>query len=316
MLKEGMIFKNYKELCTHLGWEIKEGNSKKSQMKELDTLCKWYKQGQKIVIELIYDYKKTKNDGRNKNNIYINPVEVILLFELKNMENPEIYFSNSKIYRTLGLFNSKFEELNYGDTNEIIHELVVDYITAKSFKITSKAEANRIIKRALKSMKDRRTIDYIEGRIIVGIDGSHRLATPEESRILTKLEKESLNEVDCCSFTQLEYRNLFFKYNRVLNQKIENTDINNFSHSYHGYCVISHNKLIADEIDRQCKDNNFKKLNDLFCEKLKATAKSKHKSAKSKMENSITFGEGVAIGEASEDFIKNFNKMIDIYVRS
>lgn len=315
MLIEGMIFKNYKELCSHLGWEIKEGNAKKAQMKELDAKCKWYKQGQKIVIEFVYEYEKTKEDGRSKNNVYINPVEVILLFALKGMEKPEIYFSNSKMYRILGLFNDKFEELNYGDTNEIIQELVVDYLTAKSFKITSKAEANRIIKRALKGMKNRRTIDYIEGRIIVGADDTHRVATPEEARILTKIEKECLDEVGCLNFTQLEYKNLFFKYNKLLKEKIEETSIKNFSHSYDGYCVISHNKLIADEIDRQCKDDNFKALNDLFCEKLRATAKSKHKSAKKKLENNTKFGEGIAFGEASEGYTKEFDRLIGRYVR-
>lgn len=315
MLTEGMVFKNYKELCAYLGWEVKEGNAKKSQMKELDTKCKWYKKGQKIVIEFVYEYEKPKEDGRSKNNVYINPVEVILLFALKDMEKPEIYFSNSKMYRVLGLFNDKFEELNYGETNEIIEELIVDYLTAKSFKITSKAEANRIIKRALIGMKNRRTIDYIEGRIIVGEDYSHRIATPEESRILTKLEKECLNEVGCLTYTQLEYKNLFFKYNKILKEKIKESGIKNFSHSYDGYCVISHNKLIADEIDRQCKDNNFKILNDLFCEKLRATAKSKHKSAKKKMEMNTGFGESIALGEASEEYIKDFDKMINKYIK-
>ena len=164
-------------------------------------------------------------------------------------------------------------------------------------------------------MKNRRTIDYIEGRIIVGADDTHRVATPEESRILTKIEKECLDEVGCLNFTQLEYKNLFFKYNKLLKEKIEETSIKNFSHSYDGYCVISHNKLIADEIDRQCKDDNFKALNDLFCEKLRAAAKSKHKSAKKKLENNTKFGEGIAFGEASEGYTKEFDRLIGRYVR-
>ena len=40
MLKNGQVFKNYKELCGFMGWEIKSGNAKIAQFKELDRICK------------------------------------------------------------------------------------------------------------------------------------------------------------------------------------------------------------------------------------------------------------------------------------
>lgn len=152
-LTVGRVFKNYKELCKFMGWKPTGGDYKKARLKELDTLCKWHKEGNKIIIDDVFAEVKNKEDGRSKNNVFVNPVEVILLFALKDSEKSEVYFSNSKIYRLLGLFNERYAELQYSDTSYIVEELIVDYLTVKSFKINSKSEANKIIKRALESLR-------------------------------------------------------------------------------------------------------------------------------------------------------------------
>ncbi len=54
-LKEGQVFKNYKELCGFLGLEITNGNSKKKQMDTLSTMCEWHKEGNKIVVDEVYE---------------------------------------------------------------------------------------------------------------------------------------------------------------------------------------------------------------------------------------------------------------------
>lgn len=64
---EKKTYKNYKELCKAMNWEIKDGNSKKAQFKELDTLCNYHKEGYKIIIDKIFDIKKEKIDGRINN---------------------------------------------------------------------------------------------------------------------------------------------------------------------------------------------------------------------------------------------------------
>ena len=54
-LKEGMVIKNYKELCRYLEWNTTTGNAKKSQFKDLERYCKYHKEGQKIVIDEIFE---------------------------------------------------------------------------------------------------------------------------------------------------------------------------------------------------------------------------------------------------------------------
>ena len=49
----------YSELCEIMGWKKVKGDSKKSQYKILDTICKYHLEGygksQKIVIDEVYD---------------------------------------------------------------------------------------------------------------------------------------------------------------------------------------------------------------------------------------------------------------------
>lgn len=50
-----MVIKNYKELCCLLEIEPTTSNSKKAQMKELSRFCSSHKEGQKIIIDEIYE---------------------------------------------------------------------------------------------------------------------------------------------------------------------------------------------------------------------------------------------------------------------
>ena len=63
-LHEGMVIKNYGELCKLLDIKEQSGSSKVSQFKELDTYCKYHKQGHKIIIDEIYKERKKKVDNR------------------------------------------------------------------------------------------------------------------------------------------------------------------------------------------------------------------------------------------------------------
>ena len=57
-------YKNYKELCKAMNWSITGGNTKVKHLKELDSLCKWHKEGNKIVIDEIYSQPKEEDSCR------------------------------------------------------------------------------------------------------------------------------------------------------------------------------------------------------------------------------------------------------------
>ena len=61
------IYKNYKELCKALNWKVTGGTAKEAQFRTLDTLCKWHKEGIKIVVTEVYAEPKEKIDNRVNN---------------------------------------------------------------------------------------------------------------------------------------------------------------------------------------------------------------------------------------------------------
>lgn len=86
-LKEGQVFKNYKVLCEALEMPFKEGNSKKSQLKDLDLYCKWEKSGQSISIKQVYDKPLTKVENRGRSGgIHGNGCK----YDSLNITNPDL----------------------------------------------------------------------------------------------------------------------------------------------------------------------------------------------------------------------------------
>ena len=67
MMLERRIYKNWKEICEEMDWNDICGNYKKARLKDLGTMCKYHKEGQKIVIDEIYENPIEKNDNRKNN---------------------------------------------------------------------------------------------------------------------------------------------------------------------------------------------------------------------------------------------------------
>lgn len=65
-LHQGQIIKNYKELCLLLDIKPTGGDSKKSQHKELDRYCLYHKEGNKYIIDEIYDAPKYDDRAENQ----------------------------------------------------------------------------------------------------------------------------------------------------------------------------------------------------------------------------------------------------------
>ena len=57
-------YKNYKELCKAMGWKITNGSGKKRHLKLLDSLCKYHKEGNKFVIDEVFENPIPIKDGR------------------------------------------------------------------------------------------------------------------------------------------------------------------------------------------------------------------------------------------------------------
>lgn len=120
-LKEGQVVKNYKELCLLIEEENLAGNSKKSQLKEFERFIKYHKEGNKFVIEEIYEEPLEKIDNRgNKNGEKSNSYKKYNNLKITSEEdnNYGVYYilKDNDIYigSTIQGFRKRFQEHKNG----------------------------------------------------------------------------------------------------------------------------------------------------------------------------------------------------------
>ena len=117
-LKEGMVIKNYKELCELLEIKPTTGRGKQNQLLLLNTWCDYHKQGNKFIIDNIFKEQKPiikNNTFRNYHRISNFCIDETI------MNNIGIYYiiENNNIYigsTTVG-FRSRFRD-HYNKNNK------------------------------------------------------------------------------------------------------------------------------------------------------------------------------------------------------
>ncbi len=118
---EGQIL-SYSAICKELGFEVKDGNSKKSQIKEWQLYCNIEKipNSTKYYIKKVYDTKQLGGvNPNNKFQIYIEGDIIKLLIE--NQLSP-IYISQTQLLEKLNLVNKNFRFLKRQDNfKKLLH---------------------------------------------------------------------------------------------------------------------------------------------------------------------------------------------------
>ena len=307
-LTVGRVFKNYKELCEFMRWKPTGGDYKKARLKELDTLCKWHKEGNKFVIDDIFAEVKNKEDGRSKNNIYIDSAEALIIHNLKKSANAVTFVTIGNLGEYIGLFNDEYQ---YADHDT----LKVDFTIFNSFKRTTNAEAKRILDRCLKAMENRKLIDSSYTRIIVCEDGELRGANAEEKKIILDAENKIMKSLGCLNFTQVKNRKLLGLFNERVKEEVNSKGIEEFESSFKGYEIVSTKKLIAEAEKQLATIEKKQELNGLFIDKLNSTFEQKHIHSKNKQLETKGFGEVILEYEGSEEYKPAVNKLIDELIK-
>ena len=113
-LKKNHVFKNLKEVGIFLEKDIKtkvQTNTKKSWLKELDTLCEWHKEGQKYIVDKVFRNQKEKVDGRGKyesNNKFGTNLDEILKYHFQHEK--EIKGTYLNIVTRFGIIRNLYKE--------------------------------------------------------------------------------------------------------------------------------------------------------------------------------------------------------------
>ena len=165
------IFKNYKELCECLGEPVKNGCSKKSQMKEWERYFSYRKEGNKFIITEVFDTPKDKTDNRvnnySRNNKNVKPMMDYLMSEF-NTEYIDEYFTISNWSTiVLHLMNKEVCDKTYRDDDEVFQfcgeNNILDPKLFRDYVGTVKFVTKNLITTAFRGLQKRGLLEYQDG---------------------------------------------------------------------------------------------------------------------------------------------------------
>ena len=352
-LEVGMIIKNYKVLCELLEVEpTSGGNAKKNQLREVSRYCKFHKDGNKFIIDEIYQEarpKKIDNRINNKggNNMkYCDDIETLILHILEEHEGNEVNLSTNQLLCALNMINKNYQVgrtrvPKLSEILEIPTDLIYDFYDYTSVELKRKLETNlnRLQRQCLifwrKSIKVQTTnveIKYnVIGQPVLDSKGfavqhkniEHREATDIEMKWLLKIEREVLIDMGYKDKKQLFLSGNFNTFKNMIKNKIKYYELN-IDYYYHSYKIIYHKEHIKQAISDVEKLESSKNLNENIVKSLKKSYENKHKVANKKVTtNQLGFEIGIKndfdllnarkIVE-NESYLENNNKLISILI--
>lgn len=285
-LEVGMTFKNYKELCAELGWEVKKSvDTKNAQFSELSRYCKFSKMGHKFFIDEVYDTPLPKIDNRGKDSIYGNLVQLLIADLLAQCEG-HVSISRSRLMTTIGMVNS-----NYSECRELVQKLSKHTGIAEKliydFYNTSTSSFKSVIETALNNLMDKRVIMY--NKIIKVSDKdtyNTRTATLLELELIMEIEKDTLEELGYRQISDVRVSKDWKKFKTITKRRLhEESEIDFY---YTAYDITVNEKYIVDECNElanllleQVKRQESKdELNKLIYSQLLINAQKRHDKAK------------------------------------
>ena len=272
-LSTGMIL-TYPELCSKLDIEPLKADSKKAQLKEIERYCAYRKNGRFFYIDEIYPEpidveRKLREDAK-----YAKFIEQVLLYYLINQDGYSAIRCASEWWVIIGLVAQKYREYRYNHPSTIPEEELRTF-----YHITSNRFSG-IFNRALKTLRDRRFIEFSPTYIIIENDGTKREAYDDEVSNILANEREVLN-----TFHVADRKALILQpYDRQIqiykafNQM--HTDVYGWKRAYPAVKIIYVNKeLLETALNMANKDMYYihkKDVNTASKQAIKITLDNKH----------------------------------------
>lgn len=271
-------YKNYKELCEALGWEVTNGNSKKKQMKELNMICKYEKEGYAFVIKEVYKQPTEQLDG----GLFVGDIEILILDMLARAEGNTVSLTTKNLYRELELVNDTYVnhytvEGKYKTLSEklnVTHNMIKDvyYLVSRTNKRNTISALKKLTDKCLILWELRVNVckikeievEYDEEKgeeKVINVVKEYRYATEEEKSNIIATEHKIMKEMRVKNkrfFDINEEARVIFN-ERVKKYLLENYDIEFY---YYTYDITYNKKDILEELNNTSKKEVSNRLND------------------------------------------------------
>jgi hypothetical protein len=246
-LKEGMVFKNYKELCFFLNERVKTGGSKIYQFKNWNKYFNFYRKGNKYIITDVYDTPE--------NLTFTEKLESLLLHLMAESEhtNYMIYSPRTVILENLCVINSNYKEFMMKANSMSKHldievNQIYDYLESinSSMKYQFEKVLNSLSNKALILYNITSTVCCLEDGYLI-----HRTATEQETEYYLKVQRKMLDDLNCDSIKETKqigvYQEFYTKVNRIIKKEM------GFLYFYRSYKIIFNKKNLNIKLETYVK---------------------------------------------------------------
>lgn len=254
-------YKNWKELCNDMEWKTTRGNYMEARKKDLETICKSHREGNKIVIDEIFENQLVRTGTRT---IYQDDISKLLIHECaisKNKTEFSIELSVDTLLLKLSMINDNFSACgnNLAQTSRYF-KITIDDL--KRYYYRTRNDNKKRLESALNKLQKASYIKW-EKIIKINYNGIYRTATNEEIRTIITAEREAMNEMNIADKHELYVKGKFKQFNEMVYEKIKN--IINISYYFSIYKIIPSVQFEAIMIEDKEKDNIEVQLNTNIC---------------------------------------------------
>ena len=265
----------YSELCEVMNWNKVKGNSKKSQYKILDTLCKYHLEGkgkaQYIFIDEIYESTKNKIDNRKYNG---NNGSTSKYPEIKHLVHYalEEYFNfavitNSELIYLSGLANKCYRLLQYEQIKLSNYFRIEADIVQECFSYINNYFKG-YIRTALNNIKG---INYKQVYVLVSLNGTEErthIADEDEIEEIQKIMQQAFDEVNCKNFNEVIFKRKYEEYKESESKFMYYSELSNdYLYFYKAYYITKNEDYIECEIDEDNLKGMKNKINNIMYNK-------------------------------------------------
>lgn len=265
-LNEGMIVKNYKEMCKLLNQSPTTGEARQNQIKNWERYFSFERNGQKIIVKEIFDTpiplpekpKKVKTKSVvKKENIktkikkggkYLGDGEIILKYLLTQKGETPYFITKSQLIKDLGLVNELYQNCTLSCIQkELNNQNISNQHLINCYKICN-SQFYQFINRLLNSLEKRGIINCSKVCIALyrNIDTNQiEEISLNNSQYINKLEKLNAKVLDIMNFKNIEevYKHMKWRYFYNLRSKIGRLDYG-WINVYDKYCITLASDII------------------------------------------------------------------------
>ena len=253
-LKEGQIFKNYKQLCLTLGEPCYTHFSKESQLKRWKRFFDFEQIANSYSIRIVKIYEQPlppKKQTRYKRDKFAEKIFPLLLIWVAKPKaitkhrahNQTIILSKTSLFTNLGLVNAKFFDLmsatqlqkpSEAENRKTFGE--APYESNKSFKFSVDTREERFLsyinslawqeisKKLNRALENLQKLDQIEYKILYLIQEKNSpqkaYATPSQIEIIQKAEQDALKKVRHKTLQQVRAHFEYQKYSKYYKENL------------------------------------------------------------------------------------------------